>query len=155
MKSTIYNGVIRLLEKPIVVNGKPYPFAFDSDIPEDLHTSFRVVTTTDPSAHTNESLGEMIDDSKHRKLMADLEKFEGRPLSWLVVHPESAKGSGSTGGARRAQFEKGPDLEPTKAKAKEPEKARERAPSREKEMEPVPPEPEPELPHRGPEPGTF
>ncbi len=158
MIKTTYIGVTRRLGKPIVVDGKQFPFAFDSDIPDDLHTAYRVITTTDPDALTNGSLGEMIDASQRKKLLADLEKNEGHPISWLSVYPDaeegtrpSGEGQGSTGGSRRAQFEKGPDLEPTKAK--EPEKTQERAPSPEKGMRPLPPEPVP--PNRGPEPGMF
>jgi hypothetical protein len=160
MMKTTYNGVTRRLGKPIEANGKSFPFAFDSDMPGDLHTAYRVITTTDPDALTNESIGEMIDASQRKKLLADLEKNEGHPISWLSVYADAEEGTrssggdkGSTSGGRRAQFEKGPDLEPTKDKTKEPEKTQERAPSPEKVMRPLPPEPVP--PQRGPEPGMF
>jgi hypothetical protein len=159
MIKTTYNGVTHRLKTPIVENGKSFPFGYVSDMPDILKTSFRVVISSEPDALTNESLAEMIDESERKKLFADLEKIEGRSLSWMVIYLDaeeatrsSGGGNGSAGGGRRAQFEKGPDLEQTKAK--EPEKTRERAPSPEKGMKPLAPEPEP--PSRsGPEPGMF
>ena len=104
--TTIYNGVTRLLNEPKEANGKKYPFAFDSDMPEELHTSYRLMVTTEPNTLTDASLAVLLKASKRGRLFADLERTEGYPLSWITIHPEGGP-SGSGGGSLRVQFEKG------------------------------------------------
>jgi hypothetical protein len=143
MKMTKYVGITCLLKKAIEANGKKYPFAFDSDMPEDLHTAYRLIKTSDPAALTDAALTALLARSKRAHLLADLEYNEGHPLSWITIYPETEGGSGSAGGGGlRGQFEKGPDLEMTKTKGLEQEEPREPKP----EKEPLPPEPEPEEP---------
>ena len=143
-----YIGATRLMPKPKEANGKKYPFAFDSDMPDEMHTSYRLVTTSDPHALTDASLTAILKANKRGQLFADLEHSEGHPLAWITIHREGSGGSGSNGGSVRAQFEKGPSLEITKAPpgpAKEPS-----APEPQKVL---PPPPEPEPPRPGPEMG--
>jgi hypothetical protein len=148
MKTTKYIGVTRLLTQPKEANGRKYSFAFDSDMPAEMHTAYRLVTTSDPHALTDASLTAMLKASKRGRLLADLEHNEGHPLSWITIHPEGSDGSGSNNGSVRAQFEQGPSLEVAKAP---PGQQKEPSVPTPQKAPPPPPEPESEKP--GPEMG--
>jgi hypothetical protein len=109
MKTITYVGVTRLLDVPIEADGKTYPFAYDTDMPEDLQTSYRILPTSAPNPFDDLALAEMIEGSRHRALEADLERTEGRRIMWITIHPDP--NSDASGAALRAQCEKGPDLE--------------------------------------------
>jgi hypothetical protein len=109
MKTTTYVGVTRLLETPIVANGKTFPFAFDTDTPEDLHTSYRLIATSAPHALDDRTLTEMIENNRNQQLEAALDRTEGRRIMWITIYPDAD--SDASGAALRAEFDKGPDLE--------------------------------------------
>jgi hypothetical protein len=122
MKSTIYIGDTRTLEKPIAVNGKLYLFAFDSETPDKVQLAYRIMGSSEPNALTDEELLYLLGTSRNRRLMADLEWFENRPISWITIFPE--ENGGATGSGRRGQFDRGPTLEKTKTLAPQEERSR-------------------------------
>lgn len=136
MKTTKYIGATRLLPEPKEANGKKYPFAFDSDMPDKMHTAYRLVSTSDPHALTDASLTAMLEASKHGGLLADLDHNEGYPLSWITIYPDGSGSSGANNDGVRAQFEKGPSLEITRVRPEEPSRQR---------ILPPPPPPDPGL----------
>jgi hypothetical protein len=147
MNKKKYTGILCLLSKPEEANGKRYPFAYDSDIPDDLHTTVRLLPTSDPAALTDASLTELLNGNRHGgRLFADLETIEGHTLAWLTIYLESDSGPDSHGDVNpvRVKIERGPELSLDRARQRpdEPEQGPQAAPV--PTPRPLPPLPKPQ-----------